>query len=267
MKKVIFSIIFLTFLAFTLTSRGFFSIEGSTNIVDVNITEIPIDYNKIELGVPITGIISQSSSPQDYGLSITANDNLIQYLTYEKSDDTLRIYLDPVNNYNNIKVTANITLPNLTFLKADVSADVDISEFIEQNMIIEANTSAVIEASNMTIYDTLMLDFNTSAIGFLTDNYVEQDIDIKSTTSAEITISGSGNPDLSIDAGTSSKIDLEDIIVYNADIKLSTSAQSDITMNGGILNADLGTSSILRVYGTYTPGEINIGTSAELIYD
>ncbi len=262
MKKIISIVIIIIVLSLLASCTFFIGIRGSDNVVDLDITNIPDGYNKIYLGVSIKGVITQSAS---YNLEISSNDNLIQYLVYEIVDDTLKIYLDPSNNYHNVKVTAIISAPNLVDLYAHVSSIVDLSGFTENNMLITANTSAQINASDLTINDTFNMDFETSAIADINNIYIDQVLNINSSTSSQITISGTGKPNLSLNADTSSKTILKNIPINDADVYLGTSAQAEISMDGGLLNADLGTSAILRVFGTYTAGDINLGTSAQLI--
>ncbi len=263
LKTIIIITIIVITIIIVVRCTNIFGIIGSNTIVDVNITETPKDFTKVELGFSITGNITQAP---DYNLEIKANENLVTYLTYEKVGDILKIYLDPEKSFMNVKVTANIQMPNITLLHANNSAIGKLTDFEQESIEIKSSTSAKIEGSNI-IADILKISGESSSNIKLTSSVINEILDVSSTTMGLVEIKGTGHPNLRLNGRKSSNIKLSEITVGDADVILEKSAPGELTMDGGKLDANLSSSSKLIVHGTYLEGNINIETSANLVAD
>jgi len=83
-------------------------VTGSGNLVTRNMDFD--DFTAIEVTDAFEVDIAQSNS---YGVSITADDNVFDYIQVAKTDERLTIGLAPGNDYGSLTLRAKVTMPEL----------------------------------------------------------------------------------------------------------------------------------------------------------
>ncbi|MFC1846570.1 head GIN domain-containing protein [Chloroflexota bacterium] len=204
-------------------------ITGSGNIT----TEVK-DFNgftKVEAHNGFQLEVIQSSS---FSIEIIADDNLHEHIKVVKLGDTLKIELDGISGCNSCTLEAKITMPDLYKLDLSGGSRADISGF------------------------SLSHDFS---VGLSGGSRLEGDItfvnaDFNLSGGSRINLEGSGD-DVNVDGSGGSHLDLEFLLIENADIKLSGGGRGDINVSG-TLSVDLSGGSQLTYVGQPTLGDIDL---------
>lgn len=215
------------------------------------------DFSKLEAGYSFKVDVSSSES---YNVSITVDDNLLDYLDVRKSGDTLIISLDSAYNYRDTTQLATITLPHITELILSGSSGADIGAFSSSDPIyfgFSGSSSADLE--NLKAGDA---SFRLSGSSRASGNVQVSDCEIDLSGSSTITLDGSGD-DLSADASGSSRLLLEDFQVIDARIGLSGSSTGTVSLTG-TLDASASGSSHLSYIGDPTLGDIDTDASSSV---
>ncbi len=188
-----------------------------------------------------------------YNITITADDNLFEYIQVSKKGDTLRLSLKKAD-YVDASAKAVITMPHLRSLSLSGAAKGSIANFNTRaglNFNISGDSS--LSSANMIVGD---ITLDVSGAGKMTGNLTAGDIRLKADTGSTVQLGGSAN-DLSCEAGGSSLLKLEAFFVRNADIKLSGESTATIKLDGK-LDVDLKKGSKLVYYGDPVLGTTQI---------
>ena len=89
--------------------------------------EVLSDFVIVDVGSGFRVVITQASS---YSISITADDNLFDYIQVTKTDDTLSIGLDPGVSYQTSTLKATIAMPDLEELQFSGGANGTATGFV-----------------------------------------------------------------------------------------------------------------------------------------
>jgi hypothetical protein len=189
-----------------------------------------VDFTELEISSAFEFEIQQSSS---YNISITADDNVIDYVRVSKDGQTLKIGLGRVTWFGPATLRASVTMPHLSGLTVSGASRGTISNFSSS----EDLDITVSGASRVT--------------GDITAGNVEFDISGAST----IQLEGSAN-DIVVDVSGASRLNLDDFTVNNADVDFSGASSGTINLNG-TLDADLSGASRLWYIGEPTMGTID----------
>ncbi len=205
-------------------------VVGSGNLVTQE--EYFSDFTVVEVGSGFTVEITQSSS---YSISITSDDNVLDYIQVSKTGDTLEIRLKWGYSYQKSTLRADITMPELYELR------------------FSGGTHGTVEAFSSSHDFVLELSGGSSFSG-----------DFTTSGDTQFTLSGGSNVmklegtanDLRISASSGSSLKLSDFLVHDANVKLSGGSNANINLDGR-LDADLSGGSHLRYTGDPTLGDIN----------
>ena len=189
------------------------------------------DFTNIEVSSAFTVYVSKSNS---YSVSITANENLLDYLNVYQRGDTMYIGLK-LANYRNIRHQANITMPLLLNLELSRASKGNLRccpKFSSANpfklgLSGASRLSGSIEAGHC--------NFNLSG-------------------ASTVKLAGSGN-DADINASGASNVELADFPINNVEVKLSGASSAAVNVNGR-LDANLSGASHLEYIGEPTLGSI-----------
>ena len=239
MKKFVISVI----LVFIMVASVFLSgcvlgevITGSKNLAteEFNFS----DFTRVEVGSAFQVEIIQSSS---YSISITADDNLFDFIQVSKAGKTLKIRLKSGYNYQSITTKAQITMPELHELGLSGATHGSVEGF-ETPGDFELDLSGASELiGNIAVSDNAQ--FNLSG-------------------ASKLELIGSAN-NVTIKASGASDVRLANFSIHDADIGLS--GASDATVNlDGTLDANLSGASHLRYIGEPTIENLNISGSSEI---
>jgi len=195
------------------------------------------NFTKVEISSAFEFEIEQSSS---YNISVTADDNVIDYVQVSKDGQTLKIRLGTVRWFGPVTLRASVTMPQLHGLTASGASHGTVSDFSST----EDLDITVSGASRVT--------------GDITAGNAEFDISGAST----IQLEGSAN-DMVATASGASSFNLDDFTVNNADVNFSGASSGTINLDGR-LDADLSGASKLWYIGEPTMGDINTSGASTL---
>lgn len=187
-------------------------ITGSGNLVTIDKSFSDFTVVDASWGFEVT--ITKSDT---YDVSITIDDNLVDYLEVSKSGNTLRIGLKPVT-YDRVTQIVNIQMPLLHELQLSRGS----RGFVE---------------------------------GFYVPPYYSGEFILGLSGGCYAKMEGSANK-ISVEASGGSLLDLTDFPVHNADVELSGGSVATINLDGR-LDANLRGGSLLFYIGEPTLGDID----------
>ncbi len=209
-------------------------ITGSANLATRQMSFS--DFTALEAGGGFEITVTQSDS---YSISITANDNLFDYIEVSKTGDTLSIGLQWSHSYQSVTLKARITMPELYRFELSGGALGSGGGFSSQNqLILGISGGSTLNLIDMSIGDT--------------------QIDLSGGSIAKMEGAGA---DLVVDASSGSQLDLSNFQVYNANVQLSGGSQAIINVQGR-LDADASGGSQLKYIGEPTLGNIQTSGGA-----
>jgi len=195
------------------------------------------NFTKVEISSAFEFEIRQSSS---YNISVTADDNVIDYVQVSQDGQTLKIRLGRVTWLGPVTLRASVTMPQLHGLTVSGASRGTVSDFSST----EDLDITVSGASRVT--------------GDITAGNVEFDISGAST----IQLEGSADDMVASVSGASS-FNLDDFTVNDADVNFSGASSGTINLDG-TLDADLSGASKLWYIGEPTMGDINTSGASTL---
>jgi len=213
------------------------AIVGSGDLItrEMDFTE----FTKLEIGHVFQAKVTEADS---FSVSITVDDNLLEYVTVRKSGDTLRIYLKGGYAYIGTTKIVEITMPRINKLSLSGASWCEVSGFRSLDHL-ELEASG---ASTLSIDDLKAGDTNFEISG---GSYASGDIEI---TEGRFNISGASHIDLegdardiSIEASGASHANLVNFSVSNATVKISGASVTTVNVTGSLDGNVSGASSLI----------------------
>ncbi|MGB5925528.1 MAG: head GIN domain-containing protein [Dehalococcoidia bacterium] len=195
------------------------------------------NFTRVEISSAFEFEIQQSSS---YNISVTADDNVMEYVQVSQVGQTLKIGLRTVTWFGPVTLRTSVTMPELRGLTVSGASRGDIYDF--------SSTGDV----DITVSGASRVN------GDITAGNVEFDISGAST----IQLDGSAN-DMVASVSGASRLNLDDFTVNNADVNFSGASSGTINLDGR-LDADLSGASRLSYIGEPTMGTINTSGASTL---
>lgn len=208
------------------------------------------DFTAIDVRNAFDVEITKSSS---YSISITADDNLFDYIEVSKTGDTLTIGLKWGYNYQSVTLRAEITMPELyelEFSGATHGTIVGFSSSHEFALVLSG-------ASSLHMGDTSVGDVEADISGasYLNGNLTANG-DATFVVSGASTIELVGEADdLVVTVSGASHLELSEFPVHNAIINLSGASHSTVNLDGRLDAVVSGASHLLYI-GNPTMGDI-----------
>jgi hypothetical protein len=188
------------------------------------------DFTEVEISSAFEFEIQQSNS---YNISVTADDNIMDYVQVSQDGQTLKIGLRTVTWFGPKTLRASVTMPQLRGL-------------------------TVSGASRGTVYDfssTEDLDITVSGASRVTGDITAGNVEFDISGASTIQLGGSAN-DMFASVSGASRCNLGSFPVNNADVNFSGASSGTINLDGR-LDADLSGASRLWYIGEPTVGDIN----------
>lgn len=186
------------------------------------------DFSRIEAH---SGFELEVTRADNFSIEITADDNVQEYVSVEKSGDRLDIRLRGTRFYHSVTIRAKITMPDLYYLELSGGSRADITGFSSGHDF----------------------EVNMSGGSRLNGDISAGDADFELSGGSQVELEGASDK-LFIDASGGSRIDLEDFPIADADINMSGGSQATINISG-TLDADLSGGSRIYYVGTPTLGD------------
>ena len=195
------------------------------------------DFTKVEISTAFEFEIQQSSS---YNISVTADDNVMDYVQVSQDGQTLKIGLGTVSWFGPKTLRASVTMPQLSDLTVSGASRGNVYDF--------SSTEDV----NITVSGASRVN------GDITAGNIEFDISGASTVQLE----GSAN-DMVAGVSGASRLNLGSFTVNNANVNFSGATSGTINLHGR-LDADISGASRLSYIGEPTMGTINTSGASTL---
>ena len=234
-KLIILAFIVMVLLVFGLMVGCGFVLTGSGNH---NTKDYAFrDFNRVEVSSAFEFEIRQSSS---YGISITADDNVIEKVRVTKEGDTLKVGLDTIPRLGSLTLKAIVTMPHLSALIFSGASHGRVSGFSS--------------ASDVNI--------KASGASKVTGDIIAGDVDFKVSAASTVQLEGSAR-NIVANVSAASRLKLGDFMVNNANVNFSGASTGTVNLSGK-LNANLSGASKLSYVGEPTMGNINTSGASTL---
>jgi len=188
------------------------------------------DFTEVEIGSAFEFEIKQSSS---YNVSVTADDNVMDYVQVSQVGQTLTIRLGTVTWLGPVTLKASVAMPQLLGLTASGATRGTVSGFSS----------------------TENLSVGVSGASRVTGDITAGNVDFGISGASSIQLEGSAN-NMDATASGASHLNLDDFIVNNADVNLSGASSGTVNLSGR-LDANLSGASRLWYIGEPMMGDID----------
>jgi hypothetical protein len=237
------------------------------------------NFTRVELNHTFNAEITQSD---DFSISVTVDDNIIDFLVVQKSGSTLKIGLRSGRNYLNITGRVIITMPYFRGIVLKDSSHASVSGFTstESLDILLSNASHFSLNGVITTESLAIRASDAGSIDFEEIKSNEFEIHasgsskisgIFEATSGDIEISGGSivnlegkATDIRLVVSGGGKGLLENLFTQNGDITLSGSGIATVNVSGR-LEINASGSSSLTYFGNPTLGNIDISDAASVV--
>ncbi|MFC1861274.1 head GIN domain-containing protein [Chloroflexota bacterium] len=195
------------------------------------------DFNRVEVSSAFEFEIIRSNS---YGISITADDNVIEKVQVTKEGDTLKIGLKTTPRLGSLTLKAVVNMPYLRGLAISGASRGTISGFSSAND----------------------MDIKLSGASKVTGDITAGDADFKVSAASTVQLEGSAN-NIVANVSSASRLNLGGFMVNNANVNFSGASTGTVNLNGK-LDANLSGASKLSYVGETTMGNINTSGASTL---
>jgi hypothetical protein len=215
------------------------------------------DFNKVEVQSPFYIEISKSDV---YLVSVTADDNLFDYVEVTKSGDTLRLRLKPFLSFRNTTFRATITMPDLQALEMSGASSGTMSGF-QTTGAVDINVSAASKLDIISL-QTSDVTMDISGASRVTGFIKTESADFKVSGASSLELNGSAEG-ARFEASGASSLRLQDFYVLHASVYLSGASNGNVEVNGN-LDVKVSGASRLTFGGNPTLGNIDVSGASTL---
>lgn len=253
MKRVIALVMAVTIAAGLLT--GCTIVKGSgilrTEVMDFG------DFTRVEVGYAFEVEIVQSDQ---FSVSITADDNLFEYIRVSQQGTTLKVGVKPAVVFRSATYRAEITMPELRYLEISGATRGTVSGFESvEDLDIEVSGASSLDMDGMVAGDTT---FDVSGASTVVGEIIAQDVDFDISGASTVRLSGTAE-DIRLDLSGASHVEMADLLVTSADIDFSGASSGTVHVDGS-LDVELSGASSLTYLGNATLGDVDISGASSL---
>jgi hypothetical protein len=224
------------------------SLKGSGNLETENYNFS--DFTRVDVGSAFEVDIAQSGS---YSVSITADDNLFDYIKVSKEGETLKIGLKTITMLVPATLKAEISMPQLRGLELSGAIHGTVSGFSStESLDVEVSGASSLELVNISAGD---VKFDVSGASKVTGDTTASDTDFDIDGASTVQLEGSAG-DIVVKADGASSVKLGGFTVNNANVSLGGASSGTVNLDGR-LDANLSGASKLSYIGEPTMGTIN----------
>jgi hypothetical protein len=197
-----------------------------------------------------------------FKVSVTVNENLVQYLQVEVKGDTLHIGLDPSVDYRLTNLRADITLPRISGAEASGASDVYLADFSST----DALSLKVSGASQLSLEAVKAgaVTFDGSGGSRIEGTLACDDLSGAVSGASTATMIGSAST-AKLGASGAGKLLMNNFAIKDATVNLSGASEAAIRATG-TLNVDLSGGSRLDYYGSARLGETSVTGASQITH-
>ncbi len=257
MKRIIFAIALIPVLIAGLLLAGCTRVVIETDNGPTATRHYDIaDFTSIEVGFAFELEVTPADT---YSVTITAGENIFDYIDVSKLGDTLKIDVKNliINFHTSPKV--EITMPELQGLDLSGAVRGSARGFKSSRDFIGTLSGASTLDMDM---ETGNYKFEASGASRVTGRLEAADADFELSGASRVKLEGSAG-NIKLDGSGASQADLADFTVNDADINLSGASHASLVINGK-LDVTLSGASSLEYGGNPTLGNLNTTGGSEL---
>ncbi|MFC1952120.1 head GIN domain-containing protein [Chloroflexota bacterium] len=214
------------------------------------------DFTRVEVSSAFEVEIIQSDS---FGVSITADDNLLKYVHVSKSGETLKIDVGR-GGYNFNTLEARITMIDLYGVDLSGATEGTVRGFSSSHdFSVELSGASSLNMRDVSAGD---VKFGISGASSVTGDLTAADVRFDVSGASSIRLDGSAN-DIVIDGSGASRMRLDDFSANNADVSLSGASSGTVNLDGK-LDIELSGASSFHYIGEPTIGDIDISGASSM---
>jgi hypothetical protein len=204
-------------------------------------------FTKIQVDHKFSVNVQRGSEP---AVSVTVNENLVQYLKVEVKGDTLYLGLDPGKTYSLTGLTADVTLPELDAVTVGGASDAYVDGFTTQGpLALKVTGASKLSLAGMKAKDASFELSGGSGLGG--DLTLTGDLDGAASGASEAVLTGAGR-DVRLDVSGASVVSLKGFKARNTDVSVSGASHTSVYAAGSVDVQASGASTF--VY--YGPGKL-----------
>jgi hypothetical protein len=230
-------------------------VSGSGNVVsrDLDLS----GFTRVEIQDSFEVSVTQAG---DFGVTISLDDNIEQYLEAAVDGDTLHIGLDGATSYSDVTLEAEIRLPKLAALGLSGASDGRLTGFNDlEPLTVQLSGSSTLQAVDLRTADA---DLDLSGASELEGAWVMTDGRIGLSGSSEARLTGAVDA-LVLDLSGSSTAELARFRAERLKVDMSGSSDGTVLVTG-TLDADLSGASTLEYLGDPSLGRLETSGSSEV---
>jgi hypothetical protein len=223
------------------------TVTGSGNLVTREPSLSGFSAVQVEGGFRVN--VTYSSS---YSINVTADDNVIDYVLVEKTDETIRIGLRS-GSYTQVTLRASIAMPTVTGVTLSGGTTGSLSGFSGQN----STTVSLSGGSTLGIHQLSVSECNFDLSGgSRVDGAISgvSDARFDMTGGSTATLEGDAT-NMIINSSAGSSLNLFTLSAHNANVTISDGGTARLRLDG-VLNANLSDGSRILYIGHPTMGNI-----------
>lgn len=214
------------------------------------------DFNRVQVGSVFEVEVIQSGS---YGVAITANENLFEYIEVSQEGETLTIHLTPSYNYSNVTLKAQVALPGLSGLRLYGATRGTIGGF-------QSSSDFDLELSGASSVDMDMVTgdvrFEISGAATVTGDLKAYDAEFDVSAASRVKLRGSAGK-MTLNASGASRLDLATFPLAEADVVLTGASEATVAVSGR-LDVVLTGASTLYYRGDPMIGNIMVSDTSSI---
>ncbi|QNT75523.1 head GIN domain-containing protein [Dehalogenimonas etheniformans] len=214
------------------------------------------EFTKVEVSSTFDVEIIRDAS---YSVSVTTNQNIFDYLDFERNGDTLKIKLKN-GNYTVASLKARVAMPQIASLQVTVASSAALSGFTSnEGLKLAASGASSIELDGIKCGDVNSTISGASKIrGSLESGNTVFNV----SGASNISFSGRGQ-DLNMAVSGASRATLKEFVTASAKVNFSGASNGDVNTSGR-LDVTLSGASSLKYYGNPTMGDVNVTGASTL---
>jgi hypothetical protein len=198
---------------------------------------------------------------KSFAVSVTVNDNLVQYLQVKVQGDTLHIGLDPGKSYRLADLTAEVTMPDVTAVTVNGAADAFVKGFTSgKSLTFKVGGAGKLSVSGLKAEAASFDVSGGSDIGG--DLELTGDLAVTASGAAQGFITGSGR-NVTLVASGAAVISLKRFTAHDADVSLSGASQAGVRATGTI-DVQASEASTFIYYGPAKLGKTDVNGASQV---
>lgn len=202
------------------------TIIGSGNLITQEMDSA--NFTKVEISHVFQAKITRADS---FSVTITVDDNLLEYVVVRKSGNTLRVYLKAGYAYISTTKTVEITMPRIDKLSLSGASQGEVSGFMfSDSLEFEASGASYLNIDDLKTGDT---SFKISGASYISGSIEISEGKFNISGASSIYLDGFAS-DISIEISGASQTYLANFSVTNATVSMSGASTVTVRTSGSI---------------------------------